>query len=256
VRGTYGSRDYSTNVSPRYVEMLLQQQEWLISGLLKLYSRTQIGSDRSLGLPMEGKSRRKSVHYILEQLGVLDDQNRTALEPVAAPSSDQQRCGVSGDAFEDRCGPFDSIQSESFPHSPTTAASDGLPMLVSGDPCSAFFQFPSLGEEESDSTIWIQDSDIDLSCFQPWCRDALVSGYERPFGNGMAAKMQNWFESPVPAAVHGDLGFVFIKDTTQATQSAPPTPFRPVPGSRKSGSHCFFSKVAFASMQGNKRPSG
>jgi hypothetical protein len=81
-----------------------------------------------------------SVYYILEQLGVLDDQNRTALEPVAAPSSDQQRGGVSGDALEempyspdvdaydDRCGAFDSIQSESFPHSPTTAASDGLPM--------------------------------------------------------------------------------------------------------------------------------
>jgi hypothetical protein len=161
------SRDYSTNVSPRYVEMLLQQQEWLISGLLKLYSRTQIGSDRSLGLPMEDKRRRKSVHYILEQLGVLDDQNRTALEPVAAPSSDQQRGGVSGDAheempyspnvdaYDDRCGAFDSIQSESFPHSPTTAASDGLSMLVSGYPCSASFQFPSLGEEESDSTMWI-----------------------------------------------------------------------------------------------------
>jgi hypothetical protein len=65
-----------------------------------------------------------------------------------------------------------------------------------------------------------------------------VSVYERPFGNGMASKMQNWFESPVPAAVHGDLGSVFIKDTTQATQSAPFMPFRPVPGSRKSASQC------------------
>jgi hypothetical protein len=156
------SRDYSTNVSPRYVEMLLRQQEWLISGLLKLYSRTQIGSDRSHGLPMDGKSRRMSVHHILEQLGVLDDQNRTALEPVAAPSSDQQGGGVSGDAYEqmpyspdvdaydDRCGAFDSIQSESFPHSLTTAASDDLPMQVSEDPSSASFQFPSLVEEESD----------------------------------------------------------------------------------------------------------
>jgi hypothetical protein len=72
----------------------------------------------------------------------------------------------------------------------------------------------------------------------------------------MASKMQNWFENPVPAAVHGDLGSVFIKDTTQATQSAPPTPFRPVPGSRKSASHSFSSKVAFASIQGDKRRSG
>jgi hypothetical protein len=209
-----------------------------------------------------------SVHQILEQLGVLDDQNRTALEPVAAPSSDQQRCGVSGDAYEgmpyspdvdtydDRCDAFDSIQSESFSRSPTTAASDDLPMQMSGDPCSASFQFPSFVEEESDSTMWIEDSDTDLSCFQPWCRDALVSGYERPFGNGMASKMQNWFENPVPAAVHGDVGSVFIKDTTQATQSAPLMPFRPVPGSRKSGSHCFFPKVAFASIQGDRRRSG
>jgi hypothetical protein len=96
------------------------------------------------------------------------DQTRIGLEPVAAPSSNQQRCGVSGDAYEevpyspvvdaydDRCGAFDSIQSESFRHSPTTAASDDLPMLImSGDPCSAFFQLPSLVEEESYSTMWI-----------------------------------------------------------------------------------------------------
>jgi hypothetical protein len=151
-----------------------------------------------------------SVHYILEQLGVLDDQKRSAFEPVAAPSYDKQSSGVSGDAdeemayspdvdaYDDRCGAFDSIQSELFPRSPTTAGSDGLPMLMSGDPCSASFQFPSLVEEESHSTMWIQNSDTNLSYFQPWCRDALVPGYEPPFGNCMASKMQNWFESPVP----------------------------------------------------------
>lgn len=245
--------------------MLLQQQEWLISGLLKLYSRTQIGSNRPHDLQIEDKSRRISVHQILEQLGVLDDKNRISLEPVVIPSSEQQRGGVSGDAYEgmpyssdvdaydDRSGAFDSMQSESFSHSPTTAASDDLPMLMSGDLCSTSFQFPSLVEEESESTMWIQDSDTDFSYFQPWCRDALVSGYEQPFGNVIAAKMQNWFQSPVPATVHGDLGSVFVKDTTKATQNSPPMPFRLVPDLRRSGPHVFFPKVAFASIQGDKR---
>jgi hypothetical protein len=175
--------------------MLLQQQEWLISGLLMLYNRTQIGSDRSHGSPMKGKDRRISVHHILEQLGVLDDKNRITLEPVAAPSSDQQRCGVSGDAYEglpcspvvnaydDRCGAFDSIQSESFYYSPTTTASDNILMLMSDDLCSTSFQFPNLVEEKLESTIWIQDPDADLSVFPSWCRDTLISGYERQFGD-------------------------------------------------------------------------
>jgi hypothetical protein len=244
--------------------MLLQQQEWLISGLLMLYNRTQIGSDRSHGSPMEGKDRRISVHHILEQLGVLDDQTRIGLEPVAAPSSDQQRCGVSGDAYEgvpyspvvdaydDRCGAFDSIQSESFCHSPTPAASDDLPMLMSGNPCSAFFQLPSLVEEESYSTMWIHHSDTDLSGFQPWCRDPIISGDERQFGDILASKMQICFERPIQTAVHSDLGSVFIKDITQTTQRTPLLPIWPVSGSRRSTTDSFVPEVAFASMQGDK----
>ena len=244
--------------------MLLQQQEWLISGLLKLYSRTQIGSDRSLGSPMEGKDRRISVHHILEQLGVLDDQNRIVFESAAATKFDQQKSSVSGDeneriayspdveTYDDRCGGVNSILSESFYHSPTTVASDNIPMLMSGDPCSAFFQFPNLVEEKSESTIWIQDSDADLSVFPSWCRDPLISGYERPFGDSLASKMQICFESPVQTAVHSDLGSVFIKDITQTTQRTPLLPIRPVSGSRKSTTHSFVPEVAFASMQGDK----
>jgi hypothetical protein len=248
----------------RYVEMLLQQQEWLSSGLLKLYRRTQIGSDLSRGSPMKGKDRSISVHHILEQLGVMNDQNRIVFESAAATKFDQQKSSVSNDeneripyspdieTYDDRCGGVNSILSESFYHSPTTVASDNIPMLMSDDPCSAFFQFPNPVEKKSEPTIWIQDPDADLSVFPSWCRDTLISGDEGQFGDILASKMQICFESPVQNAVHSDLGSVFIKDITQTTKRTPLLPIKPVSGSRTSTTHSFVPEVAFASMQGDK----
>jgi hypothetical protein len=203
------------------------------------------------------------VQHILEQLGVLDDQDRIFFESAAATKFDQQKSSVSSDeneripyssdveTYHDRCRGVNSILSESFYHGPTTVASDNIPMLMSDDSCSAFFQFPN-PVEKSESTIWIQDADADLSVFPSWCRDPLISGYERQFGDTLASKTQICFESPVQTAVHSNLGSVFMKDITQTTQSTPLLPIRPVSGSRKSTTNSFVPEVAFASMQGDK----
>lgn len=55
----------------RYVEILIQQQEWLVAGLIKLYRRTQICSDQPGLVHVVGDKGEILVHHILKQLGVL-----------------------------------------------------------------------------------------------------------------------------------------------------------------------------------------
>src|SRR4051812_15179698 len=150
--------------------MLLQQQEWLVSGLLELYRRTQLSSGPLSESPTEDRSRAPSVHHILEQLGVLDENHRCdASDPITAPSPRQYSCDKIGDACEttpyplntnpcdEQYGVYDEVQSGSFPYIPTTAVTDPIFMPTNGDPHTQMLEFQNTAQSV-DSTLSAQHS--------------------------------------------------------------------------------------------------
>ena len=85
----------------RFVESLVQEQEWLNQGLHELYKRTQ-SCHGCLGSATETpKGERSSTHCILQQLGVLKQNVQTSSTILVEDSSLTQEWETNGASPED-----------------------------------------------------------------------------------------------------------------------------------------------------------
>ena len=238
--------------------MLLQQQEWLVSGLLELYRRTQLNSSQLDESPTEAKRRAPSVHHILGQLGILDGSHRfVAADPVIAADTKQYSCDGSGDAHkktlyspdEDPCGEqfgtYDEVQNGSFGRISTTAAADDTFMWTIDDPHAALLGFQNTAQK-ADSTPSGQHSGAGFL----YRHDLLISGLDEPIREVTATTVQTAFEIPVPPAGYSDTSSIYPRDIfRQQSSRSSLAQTTPAPGQGNLAHHNFRS-AAFPTMRG------
>ncbi|KIW26547.1 uncharacterized protein PV07_09634 [Cladophialophora immunda] len=230
------------------VEMLLQQQEWLVSGLLELYRRTQLGCGSSSDSPPDGKAGLPSVHHILEQLGVLEENHHCSPpDPGIVASLRQHICENSDEMYEatlyspkndpgdSQIVTFDNLEDGSCYHTFAPPPTDRILFPPRGDQYATFFELhhatPKVqltpSSQHSDTAfLWDYDSTMRL---------------DEPAGELLSAEATVAFGISQPPAIYGR-GTVIPTDTFHQQHSRSPSDQNMlIPASTESIQHGFGS---------------
>lgn len=202
--------------------MLLQQQEWLVSGLLELYRRTQLSCTSTKEL--DGKSGVPSVHHILEQLGVLEEsqQNCVVADPAIEASRRQQRLGAEyGDSHDispsSKVGSSDSqfkpqedMQRRLSRQTSTSGASSEIYLPTNSDPYAAMLEFQN-APPKTELILPSQPAPVGYStCYN------FVTGFDDPVSAvSMASHTQTPFTMCLPQEHYNDKGSLCSADSFQ-----------------------------------------
>ncbi|OQV02406.1 Fungal Zn2-Cys6 binuclear cluster domain-containing protein [Cladophialophora immunda] len=210
------------------VEMLLQQQEWLVSGLLELYRRTQLGCGSSSDSPPDGKAGLPSVHHILEQLGVLEENHHCSPpDPGIVASLRQHICENSDEMYEatlysPKNDPGDS-QIVTFDN-----LEDGSCYHTFAPPPTDRILFPPRGDHQHSDTAFLWDYDSTMRL-------------DEPAGELLSAEATVAFGISQPPAIYGR-GTVIPTDTFHQQHSRSPSDQNMlIPASTESIQHGFGS---------------
>ncbi|KIW94375.1 uncharacterized protein Z519_04351 [Cladophialophora bantiana CBS 173.52] len=232
------------------VEMLLQQQEWLVSGLLELYRRTQLACGPSNELQLESKSGLPSVHHILEQLGILEENHScVAPESSMAASPRQRICEPPGDTYKTTLYSANNDTADGhygiFNNDNGSSYQASAPSVTGNmDQYATFFEFHGT-VQKAQSALSSQHSDAGPS----WDFD-LTSGLDQSIGEVLSPEVQTAFEIPLPPAIYGDRGCIIPAETFHQHLSRSPLVQNTPTAKRTNSTHHVAETLTFPTSNG------